>query len=107
MIGQPISSAPISALAPAAAAAPVALPFAPRGFVPLKSALSGLTPSDSTDLVQQAVSLYVGGTGDLAVVMAGGQTVTFKAVPAGTFLNILVNRVLAAGTTATLVDAFW
>ncbi len=60
-------------------------------------------------------SLYVGGAGDVAVVMtgvldiSGGATnlgandvdVIFKEVPAGTFLAIAVDYLVSTGTTAT------
>tara|TARA_R110000764_G_scaffold2252_1_gene9636 strand:+ start:822 stop:1100 length:279 start_codon:yes stop_codon:yes gene_type:complete len=48
-------------------------------------------------------ALYVGGAGDVHVVMAGDDsdaTVIFKSVPAGSFLRIVVKAVLT-GTTAT------
>ena len=66
---------------------------------PAKHAFS-IIPSDSSDLTQETRALYVGGAGDLAVVMASGQTVTF-AVPAGSLLPVRVDRVKATGTTAT------
>ena len=52
-------------------------------------------------------TLYVGGAGDLHVRMAGDEsdaTVVFKAVPAGSFLRIVVKAVLTA-TTATEILA--
>lgn len=45
--------------------------------------------------------LYIGGAGNVAVVTEAGNTVTFSAVPVGTFLDIRVKQVLATGTTAT------
>ena len=62
-----------------------------------------VTKSDST--VLSPSTLYVGGAGDVAVTMAGGQVVTFSAVPAGTFMPILVTKVMSTNTTATLVLA--
>lgn len=47
--------------------------------------------------------LYVGGLGDVAVLTANGETVTFSAVPVGTILPITVQKVLSTGTTATLI----
>ena len=59
-----------------------------------------VTPSDST-VFQYPRSLYVGVSGDVAVVMRGkAGAVTFKAVPAGV-LPIRPVQVLATGTTAT------
>jgi hypothetical protein len=61
-----------------------------------------VTPSDTTDLEITVRALYVGGSGDVAVLMLGGQTVTFVGVAAGTILPICVTRVLATGTDAGL-----
>lgn len=47
-------------------------------------------------------ALYVGGTGNVVVVM-GGQTVTFNAVPTGTMLNIAVTQVLNTSTATLMV----
>lgn len=61
-----------------------------------------ITPSDTVDEAFSAI--YVGGAGDVSVVMeAGGTAVTFKAPPVGTILPIRVKRVNATLTTATLL----
>lgn len=63
-----------------------------------------VTPAD-IDLDNYARGLYVGGSGDVVVQMAGDESiVTFSAVPAGTILPICVSQVRAA-TTATLIVA--
>ena len=64
-----------------------------------------VTKSDATDLTYITRGLYVGGTGDVKVVMQSGDQVTFSAVPAGTILPIRCSRVLSTGTTATLMIA--
>lgn len=46
-------------------------------------------------------ALYVGGTGNVAVTMWDGETVTFNSVAAGDRLPIRVRAVLNSGTTAT------
>lgn len=66
-----------------------------------------VTPNDTADLSATSRALYVGGAGNLAVIMVGGETVTLTAVPAGTLLPIRVDRVLAIGTTATAIVALW
>lgn len=75
----------------------------PAGFA------AAVAPAD-TDLAGGFTrGLYVGGTGDVAVLMAGdqaGSVVTFTAVPAGTILPIRVSQVRLA-TTATLIIALW
>ena len=68
--------------------------------IPMNAA--AVTPNDSTDLANQGC-IYVGGTGDVSVITAGGQTVTFSGVPAGSFLPMQVKRVRSTGTTATLI----
>lgn len=57
--------------------------------------------------IQVTKAVYVGGTGDLNVVMNGGQTVLFSAVQAGSLLPISVKQVLSTNTTATLMIGVW
>ena len=65
-----------------------------------------VTKSDATVLTTTR-ALYVGGAGNISVVMAGaGNTVVFQGLPAGSLLPIRVTKVLAA-TTATLIVAMW
>jgi hypothetical protein len=66
-----------------------------------------VTPDDNTDLGHVTRALYVGGAGAVAVIMNGGESVTFSGVTAGTFLPLRVNRVKATGTTATNIVAIW
>jgi len=52
--------------------------------------------------------LYVGGTGDLKVTTAGGDEITFKGIPAGSFLPVQVLKVFGGtATTATDIIALW
>ncbi len=85
------------------------LPIANTGD---RSSLSGapaqnaaaVTPNDTTVVLFR--SLWVGGVGDVSVVMLGdllAAPVTFTAVPAGTLLPIAVKRVRSTATTATLI----
>ncbi len=60
-----------------------------------------ITPDDASNLGQTTRALYTGSGGDIALVMQGGGTVTFKTVPAGIILPLRVNKILATGTTAT------
>lgn len=60
-----------------------------------------ITPSDTADQSYRAI--YVGGAGNVSVVTAGGNTVTFTAPPVGTIIPIDVTRVRSTGTTATLL----
>jgi hypothetical protein len=68
---------------------------------------AAVTPNDSTDLTYTSRALFVGGAGNVAVIMAGGQTVTFTGVTAGALLPVRVSRVLSTGTTATTITAVW
>jgi hypothetical protein len=62
-----------------------------------------ITTNDSLDLANVTRGIYVGGTGDVKVNLAGSGTVTFSAVPVGTILPVRASRVYATGTTATLL----
>jgi hypothetical protein len=55
-----------------------------------------------------ARALYVGVTGDVTVDMAkNGSAILFKAVPAGTYLRVIVSKVYKVGTTATSIIALY
>lgn len=67
-----------------------------------------VTPSNDTDLATKPAALFIGVGGDVVVDMADtGSTITFKNVPSGTFMPILVNRVRATNTTATNIVAVY
>ncbi|MEB3214043.1 MAG: hypothetical protein VKL39_22030 [Leptolyngbyaceae bacterium] len=51
-------------------------------------------------------AIYIGTTGDVAVRMADGQTITFKTVPVG-ILPVQVDKVLSTGTTAAEMIALY
>lgn len=52
-----------------------------------------------------ACVLYVGTAGNVAVITAGGDEVTFTGIPAGTFVPVQVTRVKSTGTTASTILA--
>jgi hypothetical protein len=58
-----------------------------------------VTPSDSVDLNPSARSLYIGVTGDVAIITVDGQTVIFKNHPVG-YMPMQASRVKLTGTTA-------
>lgn len=66
-----------------------------------------VTPSDSADLAQLPRALFIGTAGNVAVVMAGGQSVTFESCAAGTVLPVRATRIKATGTTAAAIVALW
>ncbi len=67
--------------------------------------LVAITKSDSTIYNPPLTSLYVGGTGDVAL-LAYGDTVavTLSAVPVGkTITEVLISKVMSTNTSATLM----
>lgn len=69
---------------------------------------AAITPSDSTPLAQPTRAIYVGGAGDVVVILLGDSSaVTFKAVPVGTWLWVRAATVKSTGTTATNLLALW
>lgn len=60
-----------------------------------------ITPNDSTDLSEVTRAIWVGGAGDLALVLMSGATLTLPSVPAGTLIPVRAARILATGTDAT------
>jgi len=76
-------------------------PNSPVGDGPVVRGFS-ITKSDTTVFAPTRY-IFVGGTGALAVVLAGDDTVlTLSAIPAGTMLPLCAIKVMAA-TTATLL----
>lgn len=69
------------------------------------SHLVAITPSNATDLSAEKIkALWVGGAGDVAVIgVSDAGAITLSAVPAGTLLPVMVTKVMATGTTATLI----
>jgi len=66
-----------------------------------------VTPSDTVALADgYCRALHIGVTGDVAVVMRSGRSVTFTGVPAGIF-PVKVLQVKATGTTATNIAALY
>lgn len=51
--------------------------------------------------------IYVGATGDVAVETVSNDRETFVGVVGGSFLPIMVSKVLVTGTTATSILAIW
>lgn len=68
---------------------------------------AAVTPSDATE-IPVTRALYVGGSGDIAVLMGEDtNSVVFASVPGGFILPIQVSKVLSTGTTATNVLALY
>ena len=64
-----------------------------------------ITPAN-VDLDKRSRALYIGTTGDLTVLMAGGQSVEFVGVVAGSLLPIRVVQVNTATTAADIVSIY-
>lgn len=83
-------------------------PTTSRGeALPTTAATTGfaVTPSDVTVFTTPTRGLYVGGAGNLTVTMSDGTVLLFAAVPAGSFLPLVVTQVRSTGTAATLITA--
>lgn len=75
----------------------------------VKPAVKGaaVTPSDSTVLLPTR-GLYVGGAGDVAVILAEDDTaVTLTGCSAGLIYPLSVTKVMSTNTTATSIVALW
>jgi len=69
-------------------------------------------PDDTTVILRRGACLYIGGTGNVKVLLEGDTVpVTFQGVPAGTFMPILVQSIYGEdngkGTTATNILAYY
>jgi hypothetical protein len=63
-----------------------------------------IVPNDGGDLPQRPRGVYIGGgSGVLVAVLGDGVTVTFSGLVTGSILPISPKRILATGTTATLL----
>ena len=67
---------------------------------PAQGALT-ITPNDSTDLSAETRGLWVGASGDLALVLASGDEVIIAGAVGGSLLPLRVRRVKSTGTTAS------
>lgn len=66
-----------------------------------------VTASDVTEYSPSLRGLYVGSTGDVAIVFASGESVTLQNLAAGAIHPIAaIKQILATGTTATGIRAF-
>ena len=64
-----------------------------------------VTPTDNVALSFMTRWLYIGGGGNVTVIMSDGNNLTFEAVPTGTMLPIRCGCVMATGTSATNIVA--
>ena len=63
-----------------------------------------ITKSDSTVYSPPLTQIYVGGTGDVAVLGQGDTVpVVFSAVPVGFVIQGVIKKIMSTGTSATLL----
>ncbi len=60
-----------------------------------------ITPSDTLDLAEVTRAIYVGGSGNVSVIMSSGAEIALIGLPAGTVLPIRARRIKLSGTNAT------
>lgn len=60
-----------------------------------------ITPDNNNDVTFVTRGIYVGTGGDLAVIMASGDAVTFTGLMGGTIYPLRVSRVKSTGSTAS------
>ncbi len=84
-------------------------PFSNASLAVSAPARGGATvvPHDTTELAKVTRGIYVGGAGDIVLVTADGDTLTFKAVPVGSLLPVQAKIIKSTSTTATLMLALW
>lgn len=66
-----------------------------------------ITPSDTDDLEHLTRALYIGGAGNVNLIMGNNDAVLIAGLLAGTMLPIIVKQVLASGTSATSLVGFY
>ena len=66
---------------------------------------ASLAGDDAADLAKVTRALWIGGAGDVAVVLASGDAVTFK--NASGWMPLRVKRLMATDTTATDIVGVW
>lgn len=62
-----------------------------------------ITPADATDLSEITRAIYIGGAGNLTVVLQSDAEVTFTGLATGTVLPLRARQISATGTTATAI----
>lgn len=66
-----------------------------------------VTPSNTSDLPHVSRAIYIGASGDIAVELVSGASVTFKSVPAGAMMPLRARKILSTGTTGSEIVALW
>jgi hypothetical protein len=76
-------------------------------LIPPSTVYRVLSPSDTVDVPiineRGPRAIYVGGVGHITSIDATGASVVISAIPVGTILPIRPTRIMATGTTASLI----
>ena len=68
---------------------------------------AAVTPSDTVNLPESGIGLYVGVSGNVKVITRDGQTITMVGLAAGIWHPLEVTKVFATLTTATDILVGW
>lgn len=68
---------------------------------------AAVTTSDSANFANVARGLYIGGAGNVSVLMPDDTTVVFNGAVAGSIIPVRAKRVNATGTSATNIVALY
>ena len=66
-----------------------------------------VSPSDTMNLPYVARGIYVGTSGNIAILTFGGDSIVFQNVQSGSIIPVSTIRVLATNTTASNIVALW
>lgn len=66
---------------------------------------ANLAPDDNSDLAKVTRALWIGGAGDLSVILASGDAVTFN--NASSWMPLRIKKLNATGTTASDIVGVW
>lgn len=68
---------------------------------------AAIVPDDAAGLGHVTRALYVGGGGDIALRLFGGDEIMLADVPSGTLIPLRAAQVYATGTSATAIVGLW
>lgn len=66
-----------------------------------------VVPSDTVNLISVSKGIYIGGAGNVSVVLSSGNAITLTVLSVGVIHNMAVSRVNLTGTTAANIVAFY
>lgn len=67
-----------------------------------------ITPSDTVELENYTRGVWIGVGGDVVMILAAsGTAVTFKNIPSGTMIPMVIRQIKLTGTTAQNIVGMW